>query len=164
MINLCIVCADSDLAQQVASGLRDAGASHVEVLADIDLGKEPSKSTRNNRHIFIVQSPQEKLLTILPSELSEQAFADDLSVWHQKQSDLISAYEAKRSTSILVTHSLIESDFVHLIQLINKKWRQRLNETFPDGEAGLLQARPLGHALDLRCLGGRTRGEQKLTH
>ena len=137
MINLCIVCADADLAQRVASGLRDAGATQVEVLADSDLGKEQSKSTRNNRHIFIVQSPQEKLLNILPSELSEQAFAEDLSDWHQKQSDLMSAYEAQRSTSILVTHGLVESDFTHLVQLINKKWRQRLAETFPDVGARL---------------------------
>ena len=137
MINLCIVCADSDLAQQVASGLRDAGASHVEVLADSDLGKEQNKSTRNNRHIFIVQSPQEKLLSILPSELSEQAFAEDLSGWYKKQSDLMSVYEAQRSSSILVSHGLVENHFVHLVQLINKKWRQRLAVTFPDGGARL---------------------------
>jgi len=138
MINFCVVCTDTDLAQQVATGLRDAGATSVDVLAEIDESNPQSKNARNSRYIFIVQSPQEKLLAILPSSLSEQAFAEDLAGWHQKQSDLMSAYEAKRSKSILVTYALVGSDFGHLVQLVNKKWRQRLNETFPDGGARFL--------------------------
>ena len=128
MINLCVVSVDPDLAQQVASGLRDAGASLVEWLSDAGRVKDHNKSARNNRYLFVVQSPQAKLLTLLPTELSEQAFAEDLAQWYDKQSDLLKAYEANRASSILVTHESAVNDFSHLVQLINKKWRQRFSE------------------------------------
>ena len=127
MINFCVICTDVDLAQRVASGLRDAGATRVEVLADAGSIKGMSKGAQHDRHVFIVQTPQDKLLAALPAERSDESFAEDLSGWHEKASALLSAYEARRASSILVTHHAVGHDVGALVQRINQKWRQRLD-------------------------------------
>ncbi|UOD51423.1 hypothetical protein [Orrella daihaiensis] len=157
MMNLYVVSTDQHLGEQVADALRDAGADDVVVLghseearAGVNRGsaghgrvagvRRSSSAKKNDRYIFIVQSPQEKLLEALPGETSDQAFAQDLTAWFDEQAELLSDYEAQRGQAILVTQTQVKLGFDDVLHRINQTWRARLS----GGTAGISQSAEAG--------------------
>ena len=136
MIKLLVCSGDAAIAQQVVEGLKAAGAADVDVVDTSEGLKLPARLPRDNRYIFVCQSPAEKLVELTPQVSPaadpENSYAAELTRWYGVQSELLAAFEAHQARSILTTHLAVVSSFDVLIHQINQRWRQSLTVSTPD--------------------------------
>ena len=136
MIKLLVCSGDAAIAQRVVEGLKAAGAADVDVVDTSEGLKLPARLPRDNRYIFVCQSPAEKLVELTPQVSPaadpENSYAAELTRWYGAQSELLATYEANQARSILTTHSAVVSSFEGLIHQINQRWRQSLTVSTPD--------------------------------
>ncbi len=126
MIKLFVCSDNASITQQVIQGLEAAGADFVEALQlDRDL-KLPAKLPRDNRYIFVCESPAAKLVELTPTGLSQEDYAAELTRWYQAQSVLLAAYEKHPQKALLTTALTVGTDLGGLIHTINQRWGQTL--------------------------------------
>ena len=126
MIKLFVCSDNASMSQQVIEGLRAAGADLVEALQlDRDL-KLPAKLPRDNRYVFVCESPAAKLVELTPTGLSQEDYAAELTRWYQAQSVLLAAYEKHPQKALLTTALTVGTDLDGLIHSINQRWGQTL--------------------------------------
>ena len=135
MIKLLVCSGDAAIAQRVVEGLKAAGAADVDIVDTSEGLKLPARLPRDNRYIFVCQSPAEKLVELTPQVSPaadpENSYAAQLTRWYGAQSELLATYEANQARSILTTHSAVVSSFEALIHQVNQRWRQSLTTSNP---------------------------------
>lgn len=118
MIKIFVYAANKERAERAVQTLKSAGAEHVEVLESLKL---PVRQPKENRYLFICETPAEKLTALAPQVLPENDYAQELGAWYADTTATIAAFNAQKKRGILVSESQLNNPNI-LIELINDQW------------------------------------------
>lgn len=142
MTKIFVYAANKERAERAVQMLISAGAEHVELLQSLNLY---IRQPKENRYLFICETPAEKLTALVPQGLPENEYAQELSSWFAAATATIAAFNAQKKRSILISDSQL-NNLNALIDLINVKWTLALksnsdsNKQEPNSHGGQLLA------------------------
>lgn len=125
MIKIFVYAADHKLAEQTVQRLKEAGAEHVEVLGSV---KIPARPTKDNRYLFICETPAEKIAELMPQELEEAAYDSELSTWYETQLKILDAYSTHKKRSLIISTTRLQANPEALVEHINAQWQLQLTQ------------------------------------
>ncbi|WP_396190625.1 hypothetical protein, partial [Flavobacterium sp.] len=124
MIKIFVYAAHKEHAEKAVQTLKSAGAEHVELLESLKLS---TRQPRENRYLFICESPTEKLATLVQNELPESQYAEELGQWYTSQAQILEAYHSHKKRALLISTSTMGK----MIAGANKEWSLNLNTEVP---------------------------------
>lgn len=138
MLNIYVYATQPEQANKAVEQLRVAGADQVEVLAEL---KIPASPPKDNRYIFICETPAEKLAQLAPTVLPEEDYVQALTEWFDAQYPIVQTVIAHKKRSILIPANQLATTNA-LVGAINTQWALNLTDVNKDAAKQQNPAQP----------------------
>lgn len=128
VLNIYVYAAQPEQANKAVEQLRVAGADQVEVLAEL---KIPARPPKENRYLFICETPAQKLAQLAPTVLPEEDYVQAMSEWFDTHYQIIQTVTAHKKRSILIPKNQLATTST-LVEAINSQWALNLTDVNKD--------------------------------